>query len=162
MIELHWGTILMTGLLPMITGFIWYHPKVFGNLWMKEAGVSNEMIKSSNMLKILGISLVLGVLLAVALTPIVIHQMGIFAALQGVNDPKASDLITEFMSNYGKNFRTFKHGALHGFLTGITLAMPVIGMNALFERKSIKYILIHVGYWTLTATLMGGIICGFA
>lgn len=129
---------------------------------MNEAGVSDKTIKSSNMFKVLGVSLILGILLAVALILIVSHQMGIFYALHGVNDPRATDLITEFMFNYGKNFRTFKHCTLYGFLTSITLGTPIVGINALFVRKTIKYILVHIGYWTLTATLMGGIICGFA
>lgn len=97
-------------------------------------------------------------LLAVALTPIVIHQMGKISALQGVNGRKATDLITEFVFNFGKNFRTFKHGGYHGIPTDITRAMTFVGMNPLFERKSIRYVLVCIGYWTLAATLMGGII----
>lgn len=101
-------------------------------------------------------------LLAVALTPIVFHQMEKISSLQGVNGRKAIDLITEFVFNYGKNFRTFKHGVYHGILTDITRAMPLVGMNALFERKSIRYVLVCIGYWTLASTFMGGIIRGGA
>jgi hypothetical protein len=32
----------------------------------------------------------------------------------------------------------------------------------LFERRSWKYIFINAGYWILTLTLMGGIICAYA
>jgi hypothetical protein len=42
-------------------------------------------------------------------------------------------------------FRTFKHGALHGFLSGLFLALPIIGTNALFER-SFKYTLVTGGF----------------
>jgi hypothetical protein len=160
--ELNWIVILATGLVPMFTGFTWYHPKVLGSVWMKEAGVTDEMIKSSNMVKILGLSLLFGIMLSAALTSIVIHQMGVFATLQGVDAAQATAFLTDFMANYGENFRSFKHGALHGFLTGLFIALPVIGMNSLFERKSFKYIFIHAGYWIVTAMIMGGIICAYA
>jgi len=69
---------------------------------------------------------------------------------------------TGMMEKYGKNFRTFKHGMLHGFIAGITLGVSIIGVTAMFERRSTKYILIHLGYWAITFMIMGGIICQFA
>ena len=44
----------------------------------------------------------------------------------------------EFMADYGNAFRTYKHGALHGFITGLLLVLPVIGTNALYERRRFK------------------------
>ena len=52
-----------------------------------------------------------------------------------------------FMADYGTAHRTFGHGALHGIMSGIFVALPIIGTNALFERKGAKYILINSGYW---------------
>ena len=66
-----------------------------------------------------------------------------------------------FMADYGNAFRTYKHGALHGILAGIFVALPIIGTNALFERKRAKYILINSGYWIVTMGIMGAIICGW-
>ena len=66
------------------------------------------------------------------------------------------------MGVYGNDFRTFKHGALHGTLTGVGIALPVVAINAMFEKRGFKYIAIHAGYWILTLLLMGGIICQFA
>jgi hypothetical protein len=37
-----------------------------------------------------------------------------------------------------------------------------MGTNALFERRSWKYIFMNVGYWALSAAIMGGIISAFA
>ena len=161
-IELNWIVILVTGLIPMFTGFAWYHPKVLGNIWMKEANVTDEMIKASNMGKILALTLIFGIMYSISLTPIVIHQMGTFAVLQGVDEGQATAFLTEFMAAYGENFRSFKHGALHGFITGLFMALPILGMNSLFERKSFKYIFIHAGYWIVTSIIMGGIICAYA
>ena len=65
----------------------------------------------------------------------------------------------DIMTTYGTNFRTFKHGVLHGTITGIVIALPIIAINAMFEMKKAKYILIHFGYWTLTLALVGGVMC---
>ena len=67
-----------------------------------------------------------------------------------------------FMATYGDRFRTFGHGALHGTMIGLFVVLPVMGTNALFERKSLKYVAINVGYWIVTLAIMGGILCQFA
>lgn len=63
------------------------------------------------------------------------------------------------MSTYGGNFRTFGHGALHGVITALIFVFPLIATNSLFERKSWKYNLIHVGYWLISLALVGGVLC---
>jgi hypothetical protein len=70
--------------------------------------------------------------------------------------------IDSVMEKYGNNFRTFGHGAIHGVITGIFFIMPVLAINAMFERKGFKYIAINTGFWTVSLVLMGGIICAFA
>ena len=160
-----WVVILGSGLIPLLVGAIWYGP-LFGKLWMKEAGITEESMKGANMAMIFGTSLVLGVFLAVGLTPLVVHQMGVFSVLQSpeaaVSGSPTQLFFKDFMSKYGTNFRTFKHGAFHGTLSGVLLFLPILGTNALYERKSWKYIFLNVGFWALCAALMGGIICGFA
>ena len=144
----------------LVVGFIWYNPKVFGNAWMQAAGVTDEQIKGGNMLKIFGLALLFAFLLATALPGIVIHQMGAFS-LMGGDEASALPSYAAFMADYSDAFRTFKHGALHGVLTGDFIALPIIGTNALFERKNAKYILINSGYWIVTLGVMGAIICGW-
>ena len=46
-------------------------------------------------------------------------------------------------------------------LSGSFLAMPVIAIIAMFERKSVKYVAINAGYWIVTLAIMGGLICQF-
>ena len=76
--------------------------------------------------------------------------------------PELQSLINQYEIMSEGKFRTFKHGALHGTMAGIFIALPILGTNALFERKGWKYILINTGYWTVTLAIMGGIICQFA
>lgn len=160
--EFNFYAVLVAAVVPMVLGFIWYNPKVFGNVWMREAGVSEEQLKSVNMALILGVSFLLAILLAFFTQLITIHQMGAVSMIGG--DPNAEGVLPSFhafMKDYGGSFRTYKHGALHGVLAGIFLAFPLIGINSLFERKSWTYILINSGYWTLTLTVMGAIVCGW-
>lgn len=152
--------IVVAAISALVVGFIWYNPKVFGNAWMKAAGMTDEKVKGGNMLKIFGLALLFAFLLATALPGIVIHQMGVFSLIGGDQGNALPSYFT-FMSDYKGAFRTFKHGAFHGVLTGIFIALPIIGTNALFERKSAKYILINSGYWIVTLGVMGAIICGW-
>lgn len=95
-----------------------------------------------------------------------IHQMGAYSTLANLGvDTAGSETnlyFADFMAKYGNEFRTFKHGALHGAMAGIFLFLPVLGTNALFERKSWKYIFINAGYWLVSATLVGGVISAWA
>jgi len=53
-------------------------------------------------------------------------------------------------------------GVLHGLMTSVFVFLPVIATNALFERKSWKYMLLNFGYWAVSAMIMGGIISAWA
>jgi hypothetical protein len=69
------------------------------------------------------------------------------------------------MTAYGTDFRTFKHGAItRRYCRQLDFAMPIVGINALFERRGFKYIAIHAGLLDcLNLCLMGGIlvsVCG--
>lgn len=161
--DFNYLVLLIAGVVPLITGFIWYGP-LFKNAWMKEMGFTEESMQGANMPLIFGLSYVLGVIIAAGLMPAVIHQMGMYSTLvaeAGFSEQTgdAYTSFTTFIDNYGDRFRTFKHGALHGGLIGLFIAMPILSIQAMFERKTFKYVAINVGYWTITLALMGGIIC---
>lgn len=161
---LNFPILLLAALVPMIVGFIWYNPKVFGNTWMEVSGMTDEKIKGGNMALIFGLSFVLAFLLAFEMNFMVIHQNHLGSIFADQQD--ALKAVTEHLdTNHGgwtENFRTFKHGALHGLIAGLFFALPVLGTNAMFERKGFKYILVNGGYWIVTTTLMGGVICQFS
>ena len=161
--EINFIALLLAGLVTLVVGFIWYNPKVFGTIWMKENNFTQEQLRTGNMLKIFGLTYVFSVMITMTLMSLTIHQSGAVGMVGGpplIDSAKPS--FAAFMADYGTAYRTFKHGALHGFISGLFFALPVIGINGLFERKSWKYILIHAGFWIVTLTLMGGIVCGFA
>ncbi|WP_347050650.1 DUF1761 domain-containing protein [Flavobacterium olei] len=161
--EINFVALLLAAVVTLVTGFIWYNPKVFGTIWMRENNLTQEDLRKGNMIKIFGFTYLFSLMITVTLMSLTIHQSGAVGMVGGppmLADAKPS--FAAFMADYGMAYRTFKHGALHGFLSGLFFAFPIIGINGLFERKSWKYIFVHSGYWMLTLTLMGGIICAFA
>ena len=139
--DINWLAVVAASILPLITGFIWYNPKVFGTVWMKETGMTEEKAKQMNPAKTYGLAVIFAFLLAFFIWPMV--MMG------GAPDMPHGP---------GGDFMTFKHGALHGSMLGIFVALPVFAVNALFEMQSFRYVAINVGYWIVTMALMGGII----
>ncbi|WP_343587398.1 DUF1761 domain-containing protein [Flavobacterium sp.] len=161
--QINFVALFIAAIVTLVTGFIWYSPKVFGTIWMKENNLTQEELRKGNMPKIFGLTYLFSLMITMTLMSLTIHQSGAIGMVGGpplMDSAKPS--FAAFMADYGMAYRTFKHGALHGFMSGLFFAFPLIGINGLFERKSWKYIFIHAGYWMLTLTLMGGIICGFA
>lgn len=126
--------IVLAALIPMLMGFIYYHPKVFGKAWMESLGLTEEDLKKGNMAVIFGVSLVMSFLLSMFL-------------LVNVDGPGQEGA-----------FDSFKHGAFHGTLIGFMVAMPVLVTNGLFERKNLKNLAINTLYWVITIALMAGVI----
>lgn len=163
-----WPLYFLVALIPLIVGAIYYNPKVLGTAWQREAGVTDEQLQNGNMLKIFGLAYVFSIFVAISLSMLVIHQTalsGMFGMMpefgqegsELMNDLNALDEKYDMYSRH----RHFGHGALHGGLVAIFFAGTLIAINALFERRSWKYILIHLGYWFIAMTLMGGILCQF-
>jgi hypothetical protein len=160
--EFNFLAIFVAAIVPIVLGFFWYNPKTLGTVWAREAEMTEEKIRSGNMPVIFIASLIFSFLLAFFVQMLTIHQFGALGMIGG--DPLAEGVLPSyqaFMDDYGNAFRTYKHGALHGALAGVFLFLPVIGINAMFERKSWKYILINGAYWTLCLTIMGAIVCGW-
>jgi hypothetical protein len=160
--EMNFLAFFAAALTTLVTGFIWYSPKVFGTIWMREARVTQEELQKGSMLKIFVLTYIFSLMITLVVSALTIHQSGAIGMVGGpplVASAKPS--FTAFMADYGTAYRTFKHGALHGFITGLFFALPMLAINGLFERKSWKYILVHAGYWILTLTIMGGIICAW-
>ncbi len=158
--------VLVAALVPTIVGFLWYNPKLFGNAWMKAADMTEEKIKGGNMPVIFGVSFLLSFLLAMNMNTLAIHQNNIDGVFMVGSESPAADseegiLLATFHEKYDGLNRTFGHGAIHGLFATIFFILPILGTNALFERKSGKYIFINVGYWLVTVMIMAGIVCAW-
>lgn len=159
--------VLLTGIIPLIIGFVWYNPKLgFGKAWMKASEMTDEKMKGSNMSLIFGLTYVFSFFLAFALVFMTTHQHHVTSLFfkQPIDDASSEmgAIYKAVMDHLGNSYRTFKHGALHGTIGGFMVAFPVITVNALFERKSFKYIAVNAGYWIVCMGIMGGLVCAFA
>lgn len=152
--------VLVAMLVTLVIGFIWYSPKVFGTIWMKESGMTEEKAKQGNMIKIFGLTILYSFMLAFMMTALTVHQFGALGMIGGPDFiEKALPSYAAFMADYGTAFRTYQHGALHGFMSGVFIALPITAINGLFEQKSWKYMAINAGYWIVCMTLMGAVVC---
>lgn len=162
--------ILVAALVPMVLGFVWYHPKVLGTLWMRESGMTEEKAKQGNMAVKLGLSLLFSIMIAVVLNTIAVHDGFIDGAIYYKTNrtmiPEPGSELEQWHNYYKTNLAAdnhiFTHGAFHGFfLIGLFLVLPLFATNAIFEGKSVKYVAVNTGYWMLSLALMGGIIAAW-
>ena len=123
--EVNYLAVVIAAVASFLLGGLWYSPALFGKAWQREAGLSDEQLKSGNMARIFGLSLVLSLLAA-----------WVFALFLGPRPPAALGL-----------------GA--GFSAGLCWVTASFGINYLFERKSFKLFLINGGYHTLQFTIIG-------
>lgn len=123
-----WIAVLVAGVAGFIVGAIWYSPVLFAKAWQREAGVSDERLKSGNMGLIFGGALVLAIVSAL-----------VFHLFLGPNP--------------GLRF-----AASAGLAAGLFWVAASFGINYLFERRSLKLFLINGGYHTLEFTAIGAVL----
>tara|TARA_R110002072_G_scaffold69351_2_gene168148 strand:- start:9 stop:431 length:423 start_codon:yes stop_codon:yes gene_type:complete len=132
----NWIAVAVSAASTLVIGFVWYNPKVFGKAWMESVGMTEGDDKKGNMPLIFGISFLLAMVVAYKLSGGAYH--------------------------HGEEDRTALHGAFHGALYSLYFALPVLITNSLFERRSLKGILINSGYWVLCFASIGAILYTFA
>ena len=117
--------ILIAAASGFLVGGIWYGP-LFGKAWQCAIGLSDDELKSANMIKIFGITFLFSLLSAVFLGHLLAH------------------FDTDF-------YRTMmiSTGIALGFVA------PAIGTNYLYGRKSGKLFAIDAGYWIIFYAAMG-------
>jgi hypothetical protein len=123
--EVNYLAVIAAAVATFLLGGLWYSPALFGRTWQREAGVTEERMKSANMAKIFGLAFVLSLVAA-----------WVFALFLGPRPPLPLGL-----------------GA--GFSAGLCWVAASFGINYLFERKSLKLWLINGGYHTLQFTIVG-------
>ena len=123
--EVNYLAVIAAAVATFALGGLWYSPALFGKAWQREAGVSEEKMKSANLTLIFGLTFVLSLIAA-----------WVFALFLGPRPPMALGL-----------------GA--GFSAGLCWVAASLGINYLFERKSLKLWLINGGYHTLQFTIIG-------
>ena len=127
LMNINWWSVLLAALSSFVLGGLWYGP-LFGKDWMKAFHFTEQDLKTRNMPKIFGLSLILALFAALILAMFIGSE---------------SDWIT---------------GLLAGFFAGIGWVATFTGIQYLFEMKSLKIFLINAGYSAVSLTIMGAII----
>ncbi len=160
--EINYLLLFAIALIPLAVGALWYSNFLFGKVWFRESGMTEEKMNSGNMLLVFGLTYLFGFFLSNAMASWSIHQFmtaNLFVMQPGFAEQTGEyyDFFQKFITQYGDLHRSFGHGAAHGVVAAITLALPLIGINALFEKRGWKYIGVHFGYWLVVMVLMCGI-----
>ena len=111
-----------------VIGGIWYSPLLFHKAWASTNGFTEADLKGGEA-RIFGIAFILALVMAFNL-----------AAFLGTPDTDTA------------------WGATAGALTGLGWVAPAIATIALFERRSLRYILINGGYFAVAFIVMGAIL----
>lgn len=109
-------------------GSLWYGP-LFGKAWQKEVGLSDESIKGSNMARTFGGSFVLMVVMAFGMAWV--------------------------FQRFGMESIDWSKGLQYGLYTGVFFVATSMGVNLLYELKSMRLWLINAGYQVLLLGLIG-------
>ncbi len=123
---INWLAVIVAALSTFVLGGLWYSTVLFGKSWMKENNLTAEDLQQGNMAKIFGLSFLWSLVMAA--------NLAMF-----LNDEQTTVL----------------WGATAGFLAGFGWVAMAIFIIGLFERRSLKYLLIHAGYVTISFVVMG-------
>jgi Protein of unknown function (DUF1761) len=143
--EFNWYAMALATLMPMIIGFIYYHPKVLGGVWMRANGFTLESVGQGPKPILMVACLVLSFMLT-------------FWCRVQFADPHQTSI--DFDGN-PRDWVTFQHGVAHGFAYTLFVVFPILGTMAVFEKKSLSWVLVNVGYWLLTLMAICAIVCGW-
>lgn len=120
---------IIGGLAAFALGFAWY-TALFGKVWQAETGITDEQ------------------------------------AQQGMGITHGGALLMMIFLSFGINFiinlhaleeQTFTHGAFHGAMAAVSYAVPLMVINYLYQKKSLKLMLIDGIYAIAFMALSGGV-----
>lgn len=120
---------IIGGIAAFLLGFAWY-TALFGKAWQAETGMSEEDAQK-DMLRTHGLALLMMIVMS--------YQVNFIIGMHELAE------------------QTFVHGALHGILVGLMVAVPALTINYLYQRKSLKLWLIDASYMVLLLGLSGGV-----
>jgi hypothetical protein len=121
--------VFVCALMSLVVGAVWWSPVLFAKAWQKENGLTDEQLAGANMLKTFGLTFLLAWLMS--------YNLAFFLGAPGT---------------------TWQWGVIAGLLTGVGWVVAMFVVIALFERRSLKYILINCGYITVYFAVIGFIL----
>jgi hypothetical protein len=127
--------VLAAALAFWVLGALWYSPVLFAKRWQKEVGFKEEDISKTNMFMVFGLSFLLMLFMVWALNFV-------------INSHKAEDV-------------SLLSGLHYGVFTGFFFGMLTMGINYLYQRRSLILWLIDGIYMVLGLGIAGMILGGW-
>ena len=121
--------VLVCAVMSLVIGGLWWSPLLFAKAWQKENGLSDEQLAGSNPAKTFGLTFLLAWIMS--------YNLAFFLAGPGT---------------------TWQWGVIAGLLAGVGWVVATFIVIALFEQRSLKYILINCGYITVYFAVIGFIL----
>lgn len=123
--DVNWIAVLLCGLSSMLLGALWYSPMLFGRVWQRGAGLSDEDLTGGNPALIYGLAFLLSLIAAAVFAMFLGPDMGLGPSVAA------------------------------GAAAGLCWVAAALGINYLFERRSLAHWFVNGGYHTLQFALFG-------
>jgi hypothetical protein len=131
--QINWLAVFAAALSMFLIGGLWYSPVLFGKVWLRANGFSQETLeKSGSKLRAFGGGFVLALIMAA--------NLAFFLASPDT---------------------TLAWGITAGALAGAGWAAAGLAVVALFEQRPLAYILVNGGYLIVGFIAMGAILGGW-
>jgi len=121
--------VFVCAVLSLVIGALWWSPLLFAKAWQRENGLTDEQLTKANLPVTFGLTFLLAWLMS--------YNLAFFLGAPGT---------------------TWQWGLAAGLLTGIGWVAAMFIVIALFEQRSLKYILINCGYIVVYFALIGFIL----
>lgn len=118
--------VFVCALMSLVIGALWWSPILFAKSWQQENGLTDEQLAKANPLKNFGLSFILAYIIS--------YNLAFFLGAPGTD---------------------WKWGLIAGLLTGVGWVVTTFIIIAIFEFRSLKYILINCGYITVYFAVIG-------
>lgn len=132
--DINLWAVLVCAIFQFLLGGIWYAP-LFGKAWQKEAGLSDEQLKSGA-----AKAFILAFVTSFIMAYVLAHIIGFYNGWATVNNIPYGGILD---------------GVQAGFYTWLGFVATVLLMNNLFERRSLKFYLINALYQLISLIGMG-------
>jgi|CXWL01.1.fsa_nt_gi hypothetical protein len=128
MIEVNYMAVLAATVVGFVVGFAWYHPSVFGTMWMRLSGISPSAAEAGK--KKMMQSMVIGFVSTLVTAYVLAH----FVAVWGATD--------------------FMDALQMGFWIWLGFQMPIHLGSVLWEQKSWNLFALNAAYWLVGTVAM--------
>ena len=133
-VDINYWAVLISAVISMIIGWLWYSPFIFGNLWMKLSGITekshDKMKKDGKIGKLF--------LWSFIFTLISMYVLAYFV---------------KYVSAV-----SFVDGMQLGFLAWLGFMVPLVLNDSLWGGKSLKLFLINAGHHLIAIIITAGIL----